>query len=304
MSPMKRSWFWGIIGIMMSGVVVLLLLTQVLNRGVGLAGRLGGVVGVLVLEGPILHADEFLEKIDAFRTADHIKGVVLRVNSPGGTVGGSQEIFHALKRLAVKKPLVASFGTIATSGGYYAGVAAEKIYALPGTITASIGVRMSHMNTEELLKLIGVQPDILKSGYFKDVGATHRPMREDERQLLTDLLEGMHEQFKADVAAARKLDRAVVDAVADGRVITGQEALKHGFIDAIGDQLDAVRDVAARVGLSDEPRLVFSRDTTPWWVSLVRGDVASVIPRIIEGLRWPSIAYYWSPGVALEGRVE
>lgn len=290
---MKRAWIWGVGGGIAGVALVLgLALVVLCGSGSGGCGRfLGGAVAILEVNGQIVTADEFLKKVEKVRKADHLRGVVLRVNSPGGSVGASQEMFHALQRLAAEKPLMASFGTVAASGGYYVGLAASKIFVLPGTITASIGVRMSHLEAEELIHRLGLKPDILKSGYFKDVGAMHRPMRADERELLLHLLQTMHQQFKAAVALSRHLPPETVEAIADGRVLTGSEAIAAGLVDGVGDLQDAVNAVAAAAGLPVDPRTIRIEDEQPWWVALVKGVVRSGIAAVVDEFHWPDVGY-------------
>lgn len=286
---MKRSYLWGmVIGLCLLGGVLIFGLLAVLALP-DFTGGFGSGVAVLKLEGTIVTADEFLADIEKARTTERVRAVVLRVNSPGGSVGASQEIYLALKRLAAKKPLVASFGNVAASGGYYAGIAAQRIFALPGTITASIGVRMSHLDAEQLIGWLGLKPETLKSGYFKDVGAMHRPMRDDERALLVTLLETMHAQFKAAVAEARKIEPAALATFADGRVVTGEQAVALGLIDEIGDFQAAVQYAAAQVGLSDEPRIIPIHEGEQWWTSLLTKNA------ILQSLGAPLIGYLWSP---------
>lgn len=299
----KRSVWWGI-GIacaVLGAFGFLAILASAFSPSNPYRGSFfgGGRVALLSIDGPITLADDLLEEIRQAQENNQIKAVVLRVNSPGGSVGASQEIYHALKRLDATKPVVASFGNVAASGGYYVGLAARRIYALPGTITASIGVRMSHVNAEELLRVLGVQPAILKSGHFKDIGAMHRPMRAEEEALLNDLLATMHAQFKAAVAKARGLSPAQVDAVADGRVLTGAEALAAGLVDAEGDLHDAIHEAGRLVGL-DDPQVIRLKKSAPWWVELLTADshrLTSGMHAMLWGqlFNLPLVGYFWGP---------
>lgn len=216
----------------------------------------GDGVAIIPLYGPIYSADEAAGWIDEALQSERVKAVVLRVDSPGGAVGASQEIFHALQRLAKEKPLVASFGNVAASGGYYAGVAAEHIFAMPGTITASIGVRMSTLDASRLLEYVMLKPGVLKSGALKDAGAPHRAMTPEEQAYLERVLVDMHAQFKGHVATARKLDEVAIDAAADGRVMTGREALELGLIDELGDLYDAISHAGTLSGLGEDPEVL------------------------------------------------
>ncbi|MBI2342986.1 MAG: signal peptide peptidase SppA [Deltaproteobacteria bacterium] len=296
---MKRAWVWGISILLIGGVVVIaglfLATLLVVSPQHGCQAMWGDGVALLDLHGPIVEVDALLEQIEEARRDDAVKAVVLRVNSPGGSVGSSQELFHALRRLDREKPLVASFGMMATSGGYYAGVAARKIFALPGTATASIGVRMSHLDAEALLQWSGLKPEILKSGYFKDVGAMHRPMREDERALLLGVLGDMHEQFRATVAERRGIPREQLDPMADGRVMTGDAARAAGLIDAIGDLQDAINAAAAYAGLDPDPRVIHFEPQRPWWMALLGGRVRAAMQGVLAQFPLPGFGYYWLP---------
>ena len=276
---MRRPWSWVIGGgiICLGLFMCLLLVCRLFGTHRSFSSYFHGAVAVLEVNGPIAQADDFLTQVEHIRKADHLRAVVLRVNSPGGSVGASQEMFYALQRLAAAKPLVASFGSVAASGGYYIGLAAKKIYVLPGTITASIGVRMSVLEAEALLRWAGLKPDILKSGEFKDVGAIHRPMRDNERALLLQILHTMHQQFKEAVATARNLPIEKVDAIADGRILTGSEAITAGLADATGDLQDAINDAAQMAGMSPDPEVVRIHDEFPWWMELMKGMVGNVL---------------------------
>ncbi len=302
---MKRPWLWGIgIAIVSLGLFFCLVLVFLFAASNNNGITFGNAVAVLEVNGPIAQADDLLRDIEKVRTTDNYRGVVLRVNSPGGSVGASQEMYHALQRLAEEKPLVASFGSIAASGGYYIGLAAKQIFALPGTLTASIGVRMSHLEAEELIRALGLKPEILKSGYFKDVGAMHRPMRDDERALLQHLLDTMHLQFKTAVATSRKLPMEKVDLIADGRVMVGSDALAAGLIDTIGDLQDAIVAVGTMAGLGKDPKVVRIHDDRPWWMELMKssaGFFENRLVALIDGLRRPSFGYYVDPFNSLEG---
>lgn len=289
----RRTWWWLLGGgVLVFGLLLLLGVCSLLMSGRGPGTTLGRGVGLLHLEGTILNAEDFVEQVDQARKDRGIKAVVLRVESPGGAVGASQEIYSALQRLAAAKPLVASFGNVAASGGYYAGVAAQYIYALPGTITASIGVRMSHLDASELLQLLRLKPDILKSGHFKDVGAVHRPMRAEERVLLEELLQGMHLQFKAAVAARRGLTSEQIDAIADGRVVTGEAAVQAKLVDALGDLTDAIAKAGELAGLGSEPRVIDFGEERPWLLRVLLGERRAAWG---DWLQHPLIGYYWVP---------
>lgn len=180
--------------------------------------------------------------------------LLLRIDSPGGTVGDSQEIHAALLRLRAKGcRVVASFGNISASGGVYVGVAAETIVANPGTITGSIGVILRGNNLSELLNKIGIRFETVKSGAYKDILSPDRALSADERQLLQDLIDSSYDQFVAAVAEGRGLEPDAVKAFADGRVFSGAQAKELGLLDELGDEEQA-RVLAARLADLDEER--------------------------------------------------
>ncbi|MDX2257150.1 MAG: signal peptide peptidase SppA [Pseudanabaenaceae cyanobacterium bins.39] len=174
---------------------------------------------------------------------DTVKGVLLSINSPGGTVGASKELYEAVKELGSKKPVVVSMLDQATSGGYYAASAATKIYANPGSLTGSIGVILSGFNAKELLDRVGIQSKTIKTGPYKDLFSPFRDLSEPERQLLQDLLQDTYQEFISDVSKGRKMDLEVVRRLADGRIYTGKQAKENGLVDALGTLDEAIADL-------------------------------------------------------------
>jgi protease-4 len=249
---------------------------------------LGGRVGVVDIEGIILSADRFRDMLAKFRTATGVKAVVVRINSPGGGVAASQELFSEIRRFRKEtgKPVVVSMESVAASGGYYAAVAADHIVANPGTITGSIGVVMQWMNYGDLLEWAKVRAVTLKSGALKDAGNPSRPLTDEERRYFEDLIQRLRLQFQAAVAEGRK-DRLKPEALAhmsDGRVVTGEEALALGLVDEIGDYRDAV-DRAARLAHLAVPAEVWHpRPTRPGLIELLTGPSESTwTGRLLSG---------------------
>jgi len=174
---------------------------------------------------------------------DSVKGVLLSINSPGGTVGASKELYAAVKDLSEKKPVVVSMLDQATSAGYYTASSATKIYANAGTLTGSIGVILSGFNAKELLNKVGIQSQTIKTGPYKDIFSSFRDLSDAERQLLQDLLQNTYQEFITDVAQGRKLDLEVVRKLADGRIYTGRQAKENKLVDVIGTLDEAVADL-------------------------------------------------------------
>lgn len=214
-------------------------------------------VGVLPIDGVILNSKEVLENIKEFAEDPKIKGVIVRVNSPGGAVAPSQEIYHALLRLREEKPVIASFDSIAASGGYYIGAAANKIVANEGTITGSIGVIMQFMNLAELYDWAKVKRIHITSGKFKDTGTDIRDMRPEERQLLQTMVDDVHQQFVSAIVEGRNMRKNTVKALADGRIFSGKQAKEAGLVDELGGLKKAVGLMQEVAGLQAEPKLVY-----------------------------------------------
>jgi protease IV len=213
--------------------------------------------------------------LDAIKTVEE-KGypaLLLRIDSPGGTVGDSQEIYSALKRLGEKIKIVASFGNISASGGVYIGMGAHHIMANPGTITGSIGVILRGNNLERLLEKIGVSFKVVKSGPYKDILAFDREVTEPEKQILQDLIDSSYGQFIQTVSEARKLDLDTVRSFADGRVFTGQQAVELGLVDRLGTEEDARRWTAELVNLNPEKvKCITIEEPKPFWSRFVPGN--------------------------------
>lgn len=220
----------------------------------------GARVALVELDGPIIDVDDLLRELKGHRDNPMVKAVVIRINSPGGVVAPTQELHAALTRLReAGKPVVASLGSVAASGGYYVAVAADKIYASPGTLTGSIGVIMRLANLDGLLKKVGVDFVVVKAGQLKDIGNFARAMTPEERRVLQVMLDDVHAQFIDAVAAGRKLDRAQVLAFADGRVVSGAQAKSMNMIDVLGGLEEALDGAAMLAGIPKPPRVVGPR---------------------------------------------
>jgi protease-4 len=214
-------------------------------------------IGVIQVRGMISDPREVLKAIKEYRKSSYIQAILVRIDSPGGGVGASQEIYRELRRTVGEKPVVASMGGVAASGGYYIASACTRIIANPGTITGSIGVISYFPHMEELFRKIGYDMLVVKSGRFKDVGNPAREMTQEERELLQGTIEETHRQFVRDVAAGRSLPEEKVQEIADGRILTGQKAFELGLLDELGNFEDGVA-AAARLGkIEGEPKLVY-----------------------------------------------
>jgi protease-4 len=231
-----------------------------LARGEGGAALFTPRVAIVALEGVIVDVDDVVREMKSHRDNPGVKAVVLRINSPGGVVAPTQELHDAVLRLRqAGKPVVASLGAVAASGGYYVAVACDQVYANPGTLTGSIGVIMQLANFEQLMKKVGVDYVVVKAGQFKDIGNVGRPMTPDERRVMQALLDDVHAQFIGAVATGRKLPREEVARFADGRIFSGVQAKELKMVDALGGLEDAVLAAGRLAGLPVPPSVIQPR---------------------------------------------
>ena len=241
-------------------------------------------VGVIEIRGTIENAQETLKAIKEYRKDSKIKAILLRIDSPGGGIGPSQELYREVKRTTETKPVVASLGGIAASGGYYIASAATKIVANPGTITGSIGVIIFFPNFKELLEKIGIRSNIIKSGRYKDVGNPSREMTLEERELMQGTIDEAHRQFIRDVASGRNLAEEKVREFADGRIIMGQTAFNLGLVDELGNFEDAVSRAGLEGKIEGEPDLVFAKKKKFSMLDLfLGGDTSERVTDVLDG---------------------
>ncbi|HIJ95228.1 MAG TPA: signal peptide peptidase SppA [Desulfuromonadales bacterium] len=219
-----------------------------------LTGKQG--VGLVEVKGMILDSKETIRQLRYFLKKEDVKAVVLRVDSPGGIVAPSQEIYAEVKKFAAKKKIIVSMGSLAASGGYYISAPASVIYANPGTITASIGVILKLSNIEILMDKIGIKSHTLKTGKFKDSGSPLRELSAEDRAMLQAVIDNTHEQFVAAVATGRKLPIESVRAIADGRILSGEQAMKLQLVDRLGTLQDALEEAGTLAGISGEPEIL------------------------------------------------
>ncbi|MBT1070468.1 signal peptide peptidase SppA [Pelotalea chapellei] len=213
-------------------------------------------VGLVEVKGMIIDSRETVRQLRYFLKKDAVKAVVLRVDSPGGVVAPSQEISDEVRKFAAKKKIIVSMGSLAASGGYYISAPATLIYANPGTITASIGVILKLSNIEELMDKIGIKSSTLKTGKFKDAGSPLRQMTSEDRAMLESVISSTHEQFVKAVASGRKLPLEEVRKIADGRVLSGEQAQALKLVDRLGTLQDAIEEAGRQAGIKGEPEVI------------------------------------------------
>lgn len=254
----RRAFLRTVLWVVLTGIAILFLI-NVLFPDLDLSGE--ERIALVRIEGVILDAQETVNELKKFGDNPLVKAIVLRIDSPGGGVVPSQEIHDAVMRVRNKnnKMVIASMGTVAASGGYYIAVATDRIVANPGTLTGSIGVIMELANVEGLLKKIGVENVVVKSGQHKDIGSPFRALSADDRRILQAVMDDVHKQFIEAVAEGRSLELAEVLPLADGRIFTGRQAKEVKLVDELGDLNDAIKLAADLAGIEGEPRVVEPR---------------------------------------------
>ena len=250
-------------------------------------------VGIVELKGLIVSSEQTLKHLTEFRHDPNVKSVVLRIDSPGGSVGASQEIYKEVMRTNEVKPVIASMGSMGASGGYYAALGAENIIANPGTMTGSIGVIVKFPNLEGLFEKIGYRSEVIKSGPLKDVGASNRPMSEEERKLMQDLIDNVYGQFVRDIAAARDMEEDIIRELADGRIYTGEQALEVGLIDSLGNFTDAITIAADMGGLDvEDPRLIYPKVDRKFSLFNLLTNAESLVDNFVP--LYPILSFEWT----------
>ena len=251
-------------------------------------------IGVIPIEGAIMESETIVSQLVNFKKDDGIKAIILRINSPGGGVAPSQEIYREIRKTIKTKTVIVSMSSLAASGGYYIASAANKIVANPGTITGSIGVIMEFVQIEDLLKKIGVSLEVVKSGEFKDIGSPHRKMSLRERELINNLISDIQKQFINAVARGRDLSVEKVQEIADGRILSGARAKELGLIDLLGNFQDAVDITKKITGIKGDVTLIYPEKAGFKLWDLIFKDAANVFYRIIRDNLKTRIEYRWN----------
>ena len=285
------------------GILILIVVLIALSTGASLFLSEAPVVAadkiaLIKIDGLILDSQDVIDQLKKYSKNASVKAIVLRIDSPGGAVVPSQEIYEEIKKVRAKnQKVITSMGTVAASGGYYIASASDKIMANPGTLTGSIGVIMEFASFEQLLNKIGVKGEVVKSGPLKDVGNPMRTMTADEKAYLQKVINDVYDQFVNAVAEGRHMDKAKVLSLADGSVYTGRQAKDLGLVDELGDQEDAVRLAAKMCNIQGEPKVITEEKKTSL-LDLLRGkeDVGNLfrgmVPRNLQ-----SLMYVFSPQV-------
>ncbi|MBW2614801.1 MAG: signal peptide peptidase SppA [Deltaproteobacteria bacterium] len=252
----------------------------------------GDKIGVIPIDGTITQSIDITTELVRLKKDPGIKAIILRINSPGGSVGPTQEIYREIRKTIQTKKVVASMGSVAASGGYYIAAGADKIVANPGTITGSIGVIMHFVRLEELLNKIGIGLEVLKSGEFKDIGSPNRELTEREKELLNALIADIQRQFEEGVAEGRNLPLEKVRQIADGRIFSGAQAKELGLVDVLGNFQDAVEIAKNLAGIKGDVTLVYpENDKLKLW-DLVFEAAAGSVSKLIQRMK-TRVEYRW-----------
>ena len=255
-----------------------------------------GEIALVRIQGMLMDSQNIVRQLSDYRHNPGVRGILLRIDSPGGAVAPAQEIYSEIMKLrADHKTVYASMGTVAASGGYYIACAADYVLANPGTLTGSIAAVMVFSNIEELANKIGVKPVIIKSGKYKDVGSPLRAMNPEERKLLQNVVDDVHQQFVQAVAKGRGLSVSEVKEIADGRIMTGQQALKLKLIDEIGGLEKTLELLAKKIGVEGRPRVIEEKEKTPFFDWLLQSSLSSRLVETLIPASLPRLQYIWFP---------
>ena len=275
----------------MTGLLVLLLFISLFLTLFQKNIPLGSRLALIRIEGPIIDSKDATDEIKEYTKDKSIKAIVLRIDSPGGAVAPSQEIYEEVKKAVAQKKVIVSMGSVAASGGYYIAAPATKIIANPGTLTGSIGVIMEIPNIEGLMNKIGIKTEVIKSGRHKDIASAFRTMGKEEREILQGVMDNVHEQFMKAVSEGRKIKMEEVRKIADGRIFTGEQAKTNGLVDDLGTLEDAIKTAATLAGIKEEPVVVSKKDKLSV-IDLLRNKFPKEMTDIFPTVK---IKYLYSP---------
>ena len=286
-----------LIGIFLVGTLagVFFLLSLFLASILGLNGKIAksDKIAIINIESIITQSRNTVRQIKKYADDKSIKAIVLRIDSPGGGVAPSQEIYSEILKVRKNsnKIVVTSMGNLAASGGYYIACASDKIVANPGTLTGSIGVIMTFSNIEELMKKIGLKTEIIKSGEFKDIGSPMREFTEKEKKLLQGVIDDVYDQFVNAVSVGRSIAVQKVKELSDGRIFTGRQAFEIGLVDKLGSLEEAIKLAAELVGIEGKPKIVSEKKEKNLLFKLLENKVLSYLPKQLHII--PGLQYLW-----------
>ncbi len=291
---MKRTWIWvtlAVMAVIASFFVATVFLVSSLMGGDNRRIVSSAGIGLIEVKGLIIDSQEIVKQLSDFRKDSKVKAVVVRIDSPGGVVGPSQEIHAELRKLAAVKKVIVSMGSVAASGGYYIAAPASVIYANPGTITGSIGVLMKLSNIEGLMGKLGLKSFTLKTGRYKDSGSPVRAMTTDEQAMLQSVIDSTHSQFVKAVAEGRKLPVDEVAKIADGRIFSGEQAKALKLVDKLGTLQDAIEEAGKIAGIEGEPSIIRPPKKKRLLMDMLVEETASQLSNIVRQERGMSFSY-------------
>lgn len=302
-SPNSSKWFWGIfLSLVFIGLVFVsvsfLVFASAIKRDGGefISGSSGDKIAIVELNDVIVTSEKIVEQIKKYREDKSIKAIILRVNSPGGGVAASQEIYEEVKRTRDSgKIIVVSMGSIAASGGYYVAVGSSLIIANPGTLTGSIGVIAQFMSLKDLAEKLGISYTTIKSGNLKDAGNPFRQMNDSDKAYFQDVVDNSFGQFLDVVAKERKMDMTTLMKYASGRVFTGLQAKEYGLIDSLGTFEDAIRITSKMAGIEGEPRIVREKKKFSWFEEFLGTKIEDVTDIKDKLFDEPILQYKFQP---------
>ncbi len=297
----STKWFLVILGIVLiTGLLITVAFVSLVGNVSGggtetVTTGSGDKIGVVELQGVITSSEDFVRQVKKFREQSSIRAILIRIDSPGGGVVASQEMYEEVRKTRESgKPVVVSMGALAASGGYYVACGASRLVANRGTLTGSIGVISEFLQMHELLGKVGVDVKTIKAGALKDAGSSTRPMTEVDQRYFQALMDDVHRQFIGVVAEERGLDSAYARQLADGRVFTGEQALEVGLVDTIGTYEDAIQITADIAGIEGTPSLVREKKRRSWLESMT-GDVSEQVHAAMQELiSWPVMSFRFS----------
>lgn len=255
-------------------------------------------IGVVPIEGVLSDSKDTIRQLDRYEKNSGVKAVVLRINSPGGAVVPSQEIYDKVLQVKKTKKVVVSMGSVAASGGYYIACAADRIIANPGTITGSIGVIVQFSQIEDLLKKVGLKTTVVKAGRYKDVGSPVREMTPAEKALIQGVIDDIHDQFIEAVVSNRDIPRKEIERIADARIFTGRQALEAGLVDSLGNMDHAIDTAADLGGIEGRPEVVYPEEKRKSLLRYIAREAISAISEELGGSGC-GIDYLYRPGYGM-----
>ncbi len=290
---------WGFILLAIIGLVSFLILRLIFSSGEGGSWfSFKDKVGVVLVEGVLSDSRDAVRQLEKYERDGGIKAIVLRVNSPGGAVVPSQEIYDKVLTVRKSKKVVVSMGSVAASGGYYIACAADRIIANPGTITGSIGVVVQFSQIEELLNKIGLKSTVVKAGEYKDMGSPVREMTPAERALVQGVIDDIHAQFIEAVVSNRSIDRQEIERIADARIFTGRQALAAGLVDSLGNMDHAIDTAAQLAGIEGRPEVIYPEEKRKGLLRYIMGEAISSVAAAL-GETSSGIDYRYRPGAGM-----